>query len=137
MGVFEKETGGLVGGSGFARIMPNLREAEVGYWIRGSCQRRGYCTEATRGLISQGLTPADRGGWGLRRPSRAPPATTTSSASASSPTNGTPSVTHFAKQLRPTARRTEAAPTLIHMLPPTSRKLLEPDTVPISCGMIG
>jgi ribosomal-protein-serine acetyltransferase len=67
IGLFEQASGRCVGGAGYARIQPGLREAEIGYWVAGADQRRGYCTEAVRGMLTQGFTPAEQGGWGFRR----------------------------------------------------------------------
>lgn len=67
MGIFDRQTGVLVGGTGLHRIRPQTREGEVGYWVRKSRQGQGLCTEATGALISQALTAADQGGWGFRR----------------------------------------------------------------------
>ena len=54
--------GTLVGGTGYHRIDRQFATAEVGYWIHVDHRRRGYCTEATHGVISAGF--AD---WGFRR----------------------------------------------------------------------
>jgi RimJ/RimL family protein N-acetyltransferase len=67
VGFFERATGQCVGGGGWARIEPNLREAEIGYWVAGSRQRRGYCSEAVRGMITQGFAAIEQGGWAFRR----------------------------------------------------------------------
>jgi ribosomal-protein-serine acetyltransferase len=67
MGIFDRETFELVGGTGFHRVSADIGQAEIGYWIRGDRARRGLCTEAVAALISAGLTPKDRGGWGFRR----------------------------------------------------------------------
>lgn len=67
LGFFDRSSGVCVGGGGFVRIQPHLREAEIGYWVAGAHQRRGYCTEALRGLLSRGFERPERGGWGFRR----------------------------------------------------------------------
>ncbi len=67
MGIFDKVTGEVVGGTGFHRIQSGRREVEVGYWIRGDRQGQGLCTEAVGALISAALRPDRRGGWGFRR----------------------------------------------------------------------
>jgi RimJ/RimL family protein N-acetyltransferase len=66
MGIFDRETGEVLGGTGFIRIRAGAREAEVGYWVRGDRQGHGYCTEAIGALISSGLAPGGSG-WGFRR----------------------------------------------------------------------
>jgi RimJ/RimL family protein N-acetyltransferase len=67
LGIWEEERGRLVAATGLHRIDADTRQAEVGYWVAGSFQRRGVCTRAVGALISSALTPAGRGGWGLRR----------------------------------------------------------------------
>jgi RimJ/RimL family protein N-acetyltransferase len=62
MGVFDRATGAVLGGTGVHRIEPAWRTCEVGYWIRGGMQRRGYCTETTAALISAAFGP-----WAFRR----------------------------------------------------------------------
>jgi len=66
LGIFERETGELVGGGGFHSIKPDRLEGEFGYWVRGDRHRTGVCTESTRHLISSAFT-AQPGGWGFRR----------------------------------------------------------------------
>ncbi|MFI4855541.1 MAG: GNAT family N-acetyltransferase [Phycisphaerales bacterium JB065] len=67
MGIFDKATGRLVGGTGLHRIRPGVREAEIGYWVLSSVRGTGICTESTGGLISAALRSQDEGGWGFRR----------------------------------------------------------------------
>lgn len=67
MAILDRDSGTMIGGTGLVRIRRELREAEIGYWVRGSQQGRGVATEAVGGLISSALLPAQRGGWGLRR----------------------------------------------------------------------
>lgn len=66
-GIFDKREGTLLGGTGFNRLTPATHNAETGYWVRADRRRRGVCTEATAGVITWGLRPQDRGGWGFRR----------------------------------------------------------------------
>lgn len=66
-GIFDRASGRCLGGGGFARIQPNLREAEIGYWIRGNAHGRGHCTEAIGALITRGFETTEQGGWGFRR----------------------------------------------------------------------
>lgn len=67
MGIFDKQTGRLLGGTGLHRIRPGVREAEVGYWVHSSARGTGICTESTAALISAALRSQDKGGWGFRR----------------------------------------------------------------------
>lgn len=67
LGIFDKRDGSLVGGTGFHRLHPELRDAEIGYWIRGSHQGLGLCTRAIGALMSGGFRSKDAGGWGFRR----------------------------------------------------------------------
>ena len=62
LGIFEKGSGELLGGTGLHRILPAHRDAEVGYWLRGDRWGEGFCTEATSGLISSAFRD-----WGFRR----------------------------------------------------------------------
>lgn len=67
LGVFLRADGTLVGGTGFNRLFTPVGTAETGYWTDIRHVRRGYCAEATRGMISWGFTPQSQGGWGFRR----------------------------------------------------------------------
>ncbi len=62
MGIFEREGGEVIGGTGIHRIIPEDLTGEIGYWVRGSRQRQGYCTEAVAALITAGFDA-----WGFRR----------------------------------------------------------------------
>jgi RimJ/RimL family protein N-acetyltransferase len=48
VGVWEREGGRLLGGSGLHRFDWELRSFEIGYWLRRSAEGRGYMTEAVR-----------------------------------------------------------------------------------------
>lgn len=48
MGIFERETGRYLGGSGLHRINWDLRIFEIGYWIRVTAEGRGYVSEAVQ-----------------------------------------------------------------------------------------
>jgi len=48
--LFLKGTETLVGSSGLHRIDWSVPKFEIGYWIRSSFTRRGYATEAVRGI---------------------------------------------------------------------------------------
>lgn len=67
MGIFERSTGRMLGATGLHGIDPQLRQAEVGYWVRRSAMGQGLCTEAVAALIGAALGPTTQGGWGLRR----------------------------------------------------------------------
>jgi RimJ/RimL family protein N-acetyltransferase len=67
VGIFDRQTGAVVGGTGLHRISCAHHSGEIGYWVRPDMRKQGLCTEATAGMISWGLTPQDMGGWGLRR----------------------------------------------------------------------
>lgn len=77
LGVFLRDGGELVGGSGFHTLRRETGQAEIGYWTHADHRRRGYCAEATRWLISWMLTAqkgaivdaagASVAGWGFRR----------------------------------------------------------------------
>lgn len=67
MGVFEKDSGRLVAGTGIHRLRTAGHEGEIGYWTRASDRGRGVATEASARLISWCFTPPKDGGWGLRR----------------------------------------------------------------------
>lgn len=67
MGIFDRSSGRLLGGTGLHRIRAGVREAEVGYWVRSTVRGTGICTEATGGLISAAMRSQHDGGWGLRR----------------------------------------------------------------------
>lgn len=67
MGIFDRVTGELLGGTGLHDLQPALGQAEVGYWVRGDRQGEGLCTEAVRALLRWALAKQREGGWGLRR----------------------------------------------------------------------
>ncbi len=55
MGMFERQTGRMVGGCGFNEIDKNALRANLGYWVRTDATRRGYATEAVRLLARWGF----------------------------------------------------------------------------------
>lgn len=67
IGVFERDTGRLLGGTGVHGVHRDTACAETGYWIRADAVGRGYCTEATAGVLSWALGEQAGGGLGLRR----------------------------------------------------------------------
>ena len=48
VGIFHRETGRLLGGSGLHRIDWTLRVFEIGYWVRATEEGRGYVAEAVQ-----------------------------------------------------------------------------------------
>jgi RimJ/RimL family protein N-acetyltransferase len=48
--LFDKASGLYAGGSGLHRIDWSVPRFEIGYWVRGRFQGRGYATEAASGL---------------------------------------------------------------------------------------
>ncbi len=67
LGIFSASGNELLGGTGFHRIRPEFREAEIGYWVRADRHRSGICTRAIGALISAAFRSQDDGGWGFRR----------------------------------------------------------------------
>lgn len=67
MGIFDRATGAVIGGTGLQNIRPGLRDAEIGYWLRSDRHGKGLATEAAGALITAALTPQAAGGWGFRR----------------------------------------------------------------------
>ena len=47
-----KGTNTIIGGSGLHRIDWNVPRFEIGYWVRTSCARQGYISEAVAGITS-------------------------------------------------------------------------------------
>lgn len=66
-GVFLKESGELVGGSGIHDIRRDTASCETGYWVHQRHARKGYTEEACRRTISWAMQEQDKGGMGLRR----------------------------------------------------------------------
>lgn len=52
VGIFERESGCLLGGSGLHRINWDLRTFEIGYWLRQSAEGQGYMRETVK-LLTQ------------------------------------------------------------------------------------
>lgn len=50
MQIFNKDTGSFIGCSGMHHLNWELRNFEIGYWIRSSCAGKGYITEAVNGI---------------------------------------------------------------------------------------
>lgn len=55
LGVFERETGALVGSVELDHVDLRRSQAELGYWIRTDRARRGYATEAARAMLGYGF----------------------------------------------------------------------------------
>lgn len=51
LGVFERETGALVGNVELDGVDVRKGQGELGYWVRSDCTRRGYATEAARSML--------------------------------------------------------------------------------------
>jgi len=67
MGIFDRDSGAVLGGTGLHDIAPLMRTAEVGWWLRPESRGQGLCREAVGGLMGQALRPVGEGGWGLHR----------------------------------------------------------------------
>ena len=67
LGVFDKASGELLGGSGFHDLRRDTASVEIGYWVRADRHNQGVCTEATAHWISRLLSPQGSGGLGLKR----------------------------------------------------------------------
>ncbi|MDQ3810395.1 MAG: GNAT family N-acetyltransferase [Chloroflexota bacterium] len=50
VGIFDRASGELLGGSGLSRIDWQIRRFEIGYWLRQSALGHGYITEAVEVL---------------------------------------------------------------------------------------
>lgn len=48
--IFNKHSGQLIGSSGLHRNDWTARKFEIGYWLRASCCKKGYMTEAVTGI---------------------------------------------------------------------------------------
>ncbi|MEX0876137.1 MAG: GNAT family N-acetyltransferase [Phycisphaerales bacterium] len=67
VGIFEKDTGDFIGGTGVHDVRRETASCETGYWVRHDRTGQGYATEACRHIISWALGPQSGGGLGLRR----------------------------------------------------------------------
>ena len=67
VGIFDKQSGRLLGGTGVHGVHRDTASAETGYWVRADATNRGVCTEATAGVLSWALGEQEMGGLGLRR----------------------------------------------------------------------
>lgn len=66
-GIFCKETGHFLGGSGVHDVRKDTASCETGYWIRKSLIGHGYAREACARTISWALAPQANAGLGLNR----------------------------------------------------------------------
>lgn len=53
--LYKKDTGELAGSSGLHRINWQSRKFEIGYWVRTSCSRQGYITEAVEAITNYAI----------------------------------------------------------------------------------
>ena len=67
VGIFEKGSGTLVGGTGVHDIRKETSSCETGYWLRKSAVGNGYALEACARVLSWALAPQGDGGLGLQR----------------------------------------------------------------------
>ena len=67
LGVFERATGRLVGGTGIHDVQPAAWSCETGYWMRRESCGLGYATEVCAATISWALRPVEKLGLGLQR----------------------------------------------------------------------
>lgn len=67
VGIFEKDTGAFVGGTGVHDVRAATASCETGYWLRHDRVGRGYATEACARVLSWALSDQAAGGLGLRR----------------------------------------------------------------------
>lgn len=66
-GIFCKDTGRFLGGSGVHDVRRDSASCETGYWIRRDAIGNGYAREACARTISWSLEEQSRGGLGLQR----------------------------------------------------------------------
>lgn len=67
VGIFEKDTGSFVGGTGVHDVRRDTASCETGYWIRHDRVGHGYAREACAHALSWALGEQTAGGLGLRR----------------------------------------------------------------------
>lgn len=67
IGIVDRETGKVIGGTSLHRLHLASHQAEVGYYIHSHRRGQGLCTEAVAGLITWAFMHQNAGGWGLRR----------------------------------------------------------------------
>lgn len=67
IGIFDKQTGRFLGGTGVHGVHRDTASAETGYWIRADAIGRGLATEATAHVLSWAFGDQAFGGLALRR----------------------------------------------------------------------
>jgi RimJ/RimL family protein N-acetyltransferase len=67
VGIFEQQTGMLIGGTGFHEARRETASCETGYWVHPGHRGQGYCTEAMKHMLSFLLRDQQRGGMGFHR----------------------------------------------------------------------
>lgn len=67
LGVFDRETGDLLGGHGIHDIRRDTASCETGYWLAPHARGKGLITEATAHVLSWCLCPQAERGMGLAR----------------------------------------------------------------------
>lgn len=67
LGIFDRQTGDVIGGTGFHRMHRPSLHAEIGYWVRPERRGQGLCTEVVASILSWGFRPQNQDGWGFRR----------------------------------------------------------------------
>jgi RimJ/RimL family protein N-acetyltransferase len=61
VGIFERETGRVLGGSGLHRIDWTIRRFEIGYWVRVDAEGHGYVHETVQLLTRLAFDQLDAG----------------------------------------------------------------------------
>jgi RimJ/RimL family protein N-acetyltransferase len=67
IGIFDRHSARLLGGTGVHGVHRDTACAETGYWIRADAAGRGYATEATGAVLSWAFRPQPADGLALRR----------------------------------------------------------------------
>lgn len=67
LGIFRRDTGAFIGGTGIHDTRSDSASAETGYWIAKAQTGNGYAEEACRHVISWALRPQAQSGMGLHR----------------------------------------------------------------------
>jgi len=67
LGIFDRQSGRLLGATGIHGVHRDTAGAETGYWIRADAAGKGFAPEATAHLLSWAFRGQADGGMGLRR----------------------------------------------------------------------
>lgn len=67
LGIFDRSTHTLLGGTGLHDLRRDTASCEIGYWMRHDQRNQGLTTEAVAHWISAIFTPQPQGGLGLNR----------------------------------------------------------------------